>query len=95
MTETSVQAYDSVQEALGLRQRQVMVELCKADLTNFQIAKQLSLPINQITPRVYELRQRGLVIAKGFVVCPETGRRAILWGIPLDNGQRDFFLPRK
>ena len=80
--ETSKIAYESVENELGERQRKVYVFLkgvIKA--SNMQISKCLNLPINQITPRVLELRQKGLVKMDKIDLCPQTGRRVIYWKV--------------
>jgi biotin operon repressor len=63
------------------RQRPVLHHLRNASvaLTNAEIAAALGLPINQITPRILELREQGLVIDAGRRKCRITGNNAHAW----------------
>lgn len=80
---TSLHAYHSeVVPTLGDRQRAVYDELEKAEnLTNSELAGRLNWPINCITPRVYELREVGVVVEDRRRPCRVTGRTAIAWKI--------------
>ena len=76
---TSLEAYNHATKSLGDRQRQVLEALIKAGpLTNREISKLIDREINTVTPRVKELRMRGLVQNAGHKI-DETGRRAIKW----------------
>lgn len=80
--QTSLESYFKVKKELGERQLQVLN--CLHDLkeaTNLMIAETLSLPINTITPRVFELRQEGLVVESYRDVCPISKRKAIFWRV--------------
>ncbi len=88
--ETSRIAYHSI-DNLGERQAQVFEVISKQDrIHNLKIAKILNLPINSITPRVKELREKGLVVEAGKFECPETGRLTIYW--TAKKGQSRLFI---
>ena len=77
---TSILAYSQILEELGERQTEVMKVLRKLkSASNFQIAKELHLPINSITPRIHELRSWGIVRQHKKDICPETNRLVIYW----------------
>jgi Mn-dependent DtxR family transcriptional regulator len=82
VTETSLLAYSEVLETLGERQRLVynaIKELGEAD--NLQISKYLNIPINSITPRVKELRDKKLVGVSKVDKSNITGRQVIFWKV--------------
>lgn len=79
---TSLEAYREIQPYLGNAQRQVMDIMSMfrlTGMTNMEIAKQLGWSINRVTPRVKELRDKGLVKEIGKRCCTVTGRKAIVW----------------
>lgn len=47
--------------------------------SNSEIARHLGLPINCVTPRVHELRQKGRVVPAMKRPCKVTGRYVIAW----------------
>ena len=63
--DTSLEAYDDFRPRIGKLQSRVLTVLRGRRFCNKQIAKSLNLPINVVTPRVCELRQKGLVIDAG------------------------------
>lgn len=80
ITQTSLQAYNRIKEEIGERQLQVyqtLKELLYA--TNTMISKKIKLPINSITPRIFELRQKGLVEYSHTSWCPITKMKAKYW----------------
>jgi predicted transcriptional regulator len=80
--ETSLLAYQEVLETLGERQSQVynaLKYLKEAD--NLTISKYLNLPINSITPRTKELRDKKLVGVAKVDLSPVTHRKVIFWKI--------------
>lgn len=80
--QTSIEAYSNIQKSLGDRQRQVYDKLKEmGSATNTMISKALALPINSITPRVYELRMMKLVGVSHQDFCPLTLKKAIFWKI--------------
>ena len=68
---------------IGRRQEQVKVLLEQSDdpLNNRQIAELLDLPINTITPRVKELRVKGIIEKAGVKFDPVTNRNVIFWRV--------------
>lgn len=80
--ETSLEAYEEIKGKLGERQQQVYEHLrWVGEATNNMISASLKLPINSITPRVFELRQKKLVGVSKIDKCLMTGRNAIYWKI--------------
>jgi hypothetical protein len=80
VTETSLLAYEEVLKDLGSRQQEVyfaIKQLREAD--NLTIAKYLNLPINSITPRTLELREKKLVGVAKVDLSPITHRKVIFW----------------
>lgn len=78
--ETSRTAYHDIKPELGDRQKMVYDELVKlGDATNTEIASSLHIPINAVTPRIFELRQKGHVSEGGKRTCKITGRTVIYW----------------
>jgi len=84
--ETSLEAYLEVKPRLGEKQKEVYRLLKNAtrvgfDMTNMEIAQALRWSINRVTPRVYELREKGLVVLSQKRQCSVTGRRAMAWRV--------------
>ena len=78
--QTSILAYQDIQESLGERQKQVYTMLKDlGSANNLILAKKLGIPINSITPRMLELRNLGLVIKDSMRVCPITKRITWFW----------------
>jgi predicted transcriptional regulator len=79
---TSVLAYYSQLQTLGDRQIEVYKKLKEmGSATNNELAHALGKPINTITPRVFELREKGIVEECMKRACNITGRTAICWQI--------------
>jgi DNA-binding Lrp family transcriptional regulator len=80
---TSLEAYNVISLELSERQNEVY-EIIKefGPISNAGISRKLSIPINSVTPRVYELREIGIVIRKGTAKDPYTSMTVIVWGIP-------------
>ena len=80
MVDTSLLAYADIKEELMPRQKAVLdVITYLGSCTNTEISKFIGLPINQITPRVFELREKGCVILNCKRECKVTGRTAMAW----------------
>lgn len=80
MQQTSLLAYQEVKKDLGARQLEVLNCLkVLGEATNAMISQFLRLPINCITPRVYELRKLSKVQACKRGLCPITNHQAIYW----------------
>jgi predicted ArsR family transcriptional regulator len=77
---TSAAAY----QGLPLNARQVSVRRAITALgaaCNQQIADHLGVPVNQVTGRVFELREAGVVIESHKGLWKPTGRTVIFWKI--------------
>lgn len=75
----SILAYKEIQD-LGARQRQVLnIIRSRGFANNLEIAKDLGLPINSVTPRTNELVAKGLVQESHKDYCPITGKLVIFW----------------
>ena len=82
MIDTSLDSFSSIKPTLGSRQKAVFDVLSYLDrATNSEIAKYMGLPINTITPRVNELRKKGLVRDAGKRICKVTGSQVHAWRI--------------
>lgn len=78
--ETSLLAYLGIKPDLG--EKQLLVYNMLKDLgsaNNMILSRKLGWSINRVTPRVAELRERGLVIKDSYRVCPITKRFTIFW----------------
>ena len=84
--DTRDEAYRSIQRELSDRQKAVFDIIRRGDRSNTEIASALGWPINRVTPRVFELRQLGLVFPNGKAVCPITLRRVQKWTARKPNG---------
>tara|TARA_Y100001936_G_scaffold211128_1_gene218418 strand:+ start:260 stop:520 length:261 start_codon:yes stop_codon:yes gene_type:complete len=82
MRQTSMDAYHSIKVELNARQQQVLDQLSvSGSCSNEKLSKLLKLPINQITPRVLELRKRGLVKEMWREPSETSGRMCTVWGV--------------
>ena len=91
--ETSLNAYyGEIMDSIGQRHKDILRifgENPSMDFTNAELTKELGLPINSITPRVYELRgeDKNVPVDKDNPIlmesqrrrCNVTGRTAIAW----------------
>lgn len=77
---TSLEAYLEIQPELGSMQNMVY-NLIKVypGVSNIDISRMLRKPINSITPRVKELRDKGLVVCCGHKHDRITHRRMMKW----------------
>lgn len=82
LQQTSLDAYKDISPYLNTRQRVVLDAISSLEeANNLMISKFLSLPINLITPRVLELRIKGLVVESYRDLCPYTKRTTIFWRV--------------
>jgi DNA-binding MarR family transcriptional regulator len=83
MQDTSIEAFIQINEdgTIGKRQAQVYEVLKMGPKTNREISLYLHLPINSVTPRVFELREKGLVRRSGSKIDNITRKRAIIWEV--------------
>lgn len=83
--QTSLEAYKSIRDILGLSQSQVLhvfeIHPAVKDWTNLELARYLQWDINRITGRVFELRQLGVLEESRQRSCKITGRTSIAWRI--------------
>ena len=67
---------------LGQMQQEVLDLMYTADdWTNGELARKLGWGVNRVTPRVFELRQFGLVIKSCHRVCGVTGMVVTAWRV--------------
>ena len=77
---TSQEAYDKIVNDLGKRQYEVFNQLKLIEpACNKAIAIAMDIPINEITPRINELRYKG-VVEQAFKA-DYNGRKVIFWKI--------------
>ena len=82
MQPTSLQAFESIQESLGERQLQVYRALKKlGEADNLTLSRTLHLPINSVTPRIKELRDKKLVGVSRTSKSLITNRNVIYWKV--------------
>lgn len=82
LQQTSLEAYQKVQPKISYSQQAILsvLEGFKSPLTNAEIAKLLGWAINRVTPRVLELRNKGLLVDCGVRPCTVTQNNAHQWG---------------
>jgi DNA-binding MarR family transcriptional regulator len=80
--QTSMMAYlTDVKPKLNQKQHAVYRAIEEyGPITNKQLAEAMDLPVNTITPRVLELRQKNHIIS--CYVAEDGGRKAHYWGTP-------------
>jgi len=77
---TSLLAYAEALENLGARQKQILKTIDKIEpCNNLMISRYTGLPINSVTPRVYELKRKGLIKELKVGECPITKRRTLFY----------------
>lgn len=91
--ETSALAYASVkknQPKLGQVQHRVFECITRfpKGINNRMISEETKIPINVVTPRVTELREKGLVCLAGKEVDETTNRLTMLWKAQKAGGKR-------
>lgn len=75
---TSVEAYDKVFAKLGNKQYEVFTILKEVEpACNKELAKKLCWPINEVTPRINELRYKGMV--EEAFKAEYDGRKVLYW----------------
>lgn len=81
ITDTSLKAYyGDVLPTLGARHELVLkVFINKGNFSNSELANFLQWPINTVTPRVNELRKKGLLRFAGKRKCKVTGKEVMTW----------------
>ena len=89
---TSFLAYQEIKPKLNKRQDEVYTLLLRIGYprTNYEIAKALGRPINAITPRTLELREKGYIEFKEYKYILE--RKAMAFGVKdKEESQRKLF----
>ena len=79
MMQTQLESYRLIQPELSFRQRQVYDALSRMPCTNRELTNRLGLPINSITGRVKELRDKGMVRLNGKKYDSITNREVAEW----------------
>lgn len=73
---------------LGDKQREVLDVLAKfEDMTNKELSDYIGHPINTVTPRILELRRKGMVTLSQIRPDKTTGVRAMAWKLRKQSGQ--------
>lgn len=81
MQQTSLEAYAEVRKKLNRRQADVLACIEEhGPINNRQIGERLHWPINAITPRVLELREKHRV-ESAYIDKDVTGRRVNFWRV--------------
>lgn len=82
MQQTSLMSFVEIQHSLGERQKLVFgAIMVLKEATNLELSNFLKLPINSVTPRVFELRKKGIVVESSRRTCTVSGRMAICWKV--------------
>lgn len=90
--ETQREAYDDLIPKLGEKRAVVYLAICNRPSTLFEIQARLGWPINCISGRVTELKDRELIEERGRRQNPNTGKWGIVWGkATKDQKQPDLF----
>jgi Mn-dependent DtxR family transcriptional regulator len=80
--QTSLFAFIDIKPEITGRQKLVYEELQKHEnMTNTEISQSLNIPINAITPRIHELRKKGLVNLATTRKCRVTGKNCCAWEV--------------
>ena len=77
--QTSLQAYEQVKINKSQQTILRVLRASKEPMTNALVGVILNWPINRITPRVLELRRKGMLKDAGVTTCPVTGGKAHAW----------------
>ena len=81
--ETSLEAYEILQPDLGELQEEVYNAIIdNPGVSNHELAQHLGWEINRVTPRVKELRDKGIVIYSHNKQDEETNRKVMCWCVP-------------
>ena len=80
--DTSIEAYYSIIGELNQRQSEIFDAIQKyKSVSNLDLSRLLQLPINSVTPRVKELRDKKLVVQDGYKIDKITERRMKTWKV--------------
>ena len=79
---TSLEAFEVIQLELGIRQQQVYDMLSQnPNVCNRELAMLLDWPINRVTPRIKELRDKGLVVCSIKKIDEGTRMKVMCWKV--------------
>lgn len=79
--QTSTQAYNSINNK-ELKRATVYKAIKESNgLTLFELSEKLQWPVNRITGRIAELRDKCLIVDTGIKRKNPTGKSAIVWGV--------------
>lgn len=82
MNQNSLDAFRELKNRIGDRQLQMIFCLSNiGQATNTEISKRFEIPINQVTPRIFELRRMGIVYQVDDRPCSITKRQAAVWAV--------------
>lgn len=77
---TSIESYHQIKPLLPKREVEALAWLQRGrPLCNLELAGLLDLPINSVTPTVFRLRERGLVVESHRAKYEPTNRTVIYW----------------
>jgi len=80
--DTSLEAYNVLLPELGKMQTMIYNVLkVYPNSSNHDLSEILEKPINSVTPRVKELRDKGLVICTSHKIDTITKRRVMCWSV--------------
>jgi DNA-binding MarR family transcriptional regulator len=87
ITQTSLAAYlTDVKPKLNQKQHEVYRAIEEyGPITNKQLAEVMNRPVNTITPRVLELRQKRHIVS--CFIAEDGGRKAHYWGTPAHKNE--------
>ena len=90
-----IESFKIILEELGERQWEVLETLEGSfdPMTNRELARHLNREVHQVSPRVRELIDKGLVREAGTKVCSVTRREVTLYG-PTSVQEREDFVPK-
>lgn len=81
--DTSIESYRQIQSRLPAMQATAYRALATAGrpVCNKELSDHLGWPINSVTPTVFKLRERGLVVESHRAKYVPTNRRVIYWRV--------------
>lgn len=77
--ENSLFAYHTIKDSLSARQKLILDCLETSPMSAKELVKKTGLAINQITPRVKELREKNMVVS--YWTNYDNGRPVNVWGV--------------
>ena len=81
--ETSVEAWHIIKPDVGRRQKNILDAMLEdryhMDFTGSELARKLRIPRASVSPRLAELKNKGLIIVEKVRPCRVTGYQAQAW----------------